>query len=453
MDPDTVKEEADERQVDRSHDPARESWVESAQGPDTDFPVQNLPFAVYREGGGGRIGVAIGERLLDLGKAVEDGFLDTLDLVERDALAGDSLNGYMALPSAARQRIRLRLSDLLSTDVGEGEKEGLRAALRPLQQIEFALPARVGDYTDFYASIDHARRIGSLFRPDNPLLPNYGWIPIGYHGRASSLLIDGTPIRRPAGQGRPDSEGGHPGFGASRRLDYEVEVGVWIGPGNEIGEPIPIGKAEEHFVGISLLNDWSARDLQAWEYQPLGPFLGKSFATSLSPWVVTVEALAPFRVPARPRAEGEPHPLPYLDPDPAATPPGIALTVEVSIRTEAMRKANLPHERLSEGSLAGLFWTIPQMITHHASNGCNLRPGDLLGSGTVSGPTDGERGCLLEITGGGREAIRLPSGEERTFLEDGDEVRMRGFCAGSEHTRRIGLGTCSGTILPATNRE
>jgi fumarylacetoacetase len=415
---------------------------------DADFPLQNLPLAVFAgEPGSGRIGVGIGDQLLDARGAVESGLLSQVEVEGREALVHPDLNAFMSLPRDVRRSIRLALSDLLSLDSPESDREQARRLLMPLVDVEFLLPARIGDYTDFYASIDHARRVGALFRPDNPLLPNYPWVPIGYHGRASSIIVDGTPVRRPSGQRHPEVDGEPPGFGPSTRLDYEVELGAWIGPGNGLGDAIEIDRAEEHFVGLSLLNDWSARDIQAWEYQPLGPFLGKSFASSLSPWVVTAEALAPHRCGSRPRGPGEPAPLPYLDTGAAAR--GLEITVEAWLRSEAMRKAGMEHFRLSTASSSGLYWTFAQMIAHHTSNGCNLRPGDLLGSGTISGPTDESRGCLLEITRGGRDPITLPSGESRRFLEDGDEVVLDGWCPGRARARRIGFGRCRGTILPS----
>jgi fumarylacetoacetase len=314
--------------------------------------------------------------------------------------------------------------------------------------VEMLLPAVVGDYTDFYASIFHATNVGKLFRPDNPLLPNYKYIPIGYHGRASSLVPSGTSVRRPAGQTREGNA--DPKFGPSKALDYELEVGFFVGAGNRLGERIPIGEAEEHIFGICLVNDWSARDMQAWEYQPLGPFLAKSFSTSLSPWVVTMEALAPFRVGAFSRAEGDPAPLPYLSDEGDREHGGVNLSLEVSLQSARMREAGLKAAILSRSNFRDLYWTMAQMLTHHASNGCNLRPGDLLASGTVSGEGKSARGCLLELTTRGQDPVTLPTGEQKKFLEDGDEVILRGFCEG-DGFRRIGLGTCRGRILPAAS--
>jgi fumarylacetoacetase len=307
------------------------------------------------------------------------------------------------------------------------------------------LPAVICDYTDFYASIYHATNVGSMFRPDNPLLPNYKWLPIGYHGRASSIVPSGTAIHRPSGQIKPP-DAGKPIFGPSKRLDYELEVGVFIGDGNELGHPIPINEAEQHAFGFCLVNDWSARDIQAWEYQPLGPFLAKNFATTISPWIVTMEALAPYRTRSFQRPNGDPAPLPYLDGNDNRQHGGIDLNLEVLIATKKMRDENLAPHRISRGNFRDMYWTVAQFITHHASNGCNLQPGDLLASGTVSGPEKDSRGCLLEMTWGGKEPLELPSGEKRAFVEDGDEIIMRGYCE-REGAARIGFGECRGTIV------
>jgi fumarylacetoacetase len=311
------------------------------------------------------------------------------------------------------------------------------------------LPVEVGDYTDFYASVFHASNVGSMFRPDNPLLPNYKWVPIGYHGRASSVVASGTPIRRPRGQSKaPDAAA--PSFGPSRQMDYELELGAWIAGHNPLGQPVPIAAAHERLFGVSLLNDWSARDIQSWEYAPLGPFLAKNFATSVSPWIVTMEALAPFRVPAFVRPEGDPAPLAYLDDAADRAQGGYAITLEVALQTTRMREAGQPPARLSRGDFRQMYWTLAQLVAHHASSGCNLRPGDLLGSGTISGPTREERGCLLELSWRGKEPLTLPSGESRTFLEDGDEVVMTGWCERAGAVR-IGLGECRGRLLPAAD--
>lgn len=433
------------RGVDATHDPRLESWVAPANEEGADFPIQNLPFGVFRVGGGdARVGVAIGDCVLDLHALAERGLLGDLDGDIARACQSPPLNELMALGPSASGALRGRLSELLSN---EGERAGVEPCLVPLADAVLQLPARVGDYTDFYASAYHATNVGRLFRPDNPLLPNYKWIPIGYHGRASSVVVSGHPVRRPLGQRRP-SEGEAPPFGPSTLLDWEVEVGVFVGRGNPLGAPVPLREAEEHIFGVCLLNDWSARDIQAWEYQPLGPFLGKSFATTLSPWVVTLEALAPFRAPALEREPGDPQPLPYLSEGVDARTAGVDVRVEAWLETPRMRSEGMPSARISCASTRDLYWTFAQMLTHHASNGCNLQPGDVFGSGTVSGPTRDSFGCLLEITRRGEEPLELPSGETRTFLEDGDEVILRGFCE-REGYRRIGLGECRGRVEPA----
>ncbi len=430
-----------EPRLDETHDPAARSFVASANVPGTDFPLQNLPFGVYRPvGQAPRIGVAIGDRVLDLPAAIETDAL-ALTPALAGACAAPALNALMGLGPEPRRALRRRLFELLRSDSALASDPALQARLlRPTFEIEMRLPAEIGDYSDFYASIEHATNVGSMFRPDNPLLPNYKWVPIGYHGRASSIVPSGTPIRRPSGQRKaPDAEA--PTFGPSRQLDYELEVAAWIGRGNALGEPIDIEQAEDHLFGLSLLDDWSARDLQAWEYQPLGPFLGKSFATTVSPWIVTIEALAPFRVPAA----GDPAPLPYLDSERNRNEGAFGITLEVHLQSQAMRAQSLPPLRVSRSDFRSLYWTIPQLVTHHASNGCNLRPGDLLGSGTVSGRDPGQRGCLLERTWRGKEPLTLPSGETRAFLEEGDEVSFVGRCE-REGFVSIGFGECRGVV-------
>lgn len=425
-------------------DPARRSWVRSANVADGDFPIQNLPFCVFsRAGEPARIGVAIGDALVDLAALHAHGLLDGLAAAE--ACAAPTLNALLALGRAPARTLRVRLSDLLRADAPEDDaRDRVAAALVPQADVAFHLPADIGDYTDFYASVHHATNVGRLFRPDNPLLPNYKWVPIGYHGRASSVVVSGTPVHRPSGQRKgPHDE--VPSVGPSRSLDYELEVAAWVGTGNALGTTIPLADADAHLFGLSLLNDWSARDLQAWEYQPLGPFLAKNFASSVSPFVVTLDALEPFRAPLAPRASDDPSPLPYLaDPDDAARG-GFALTLEVWLRTARMRAEAVPAVRLSQGSCLDLYWSLGQMLTHHASNGCNLRAGDLLGSGTVSGPTAGSQGCLLELTRRGAEPVSLPTGETRGFLEDGDEITLTGFAA-APGAVRIGLGACVGVV-------
>jgi fumarylacetoacetase len=391
-----------------------------------------LPYGVFRDGTGtATIGVAMGECILDLRRTAGAGLLDELPPETRLACGGETLNALMSLTPGHWRSLRARLTEL--TDV--------ESYLVPMRDAEMLLPVAIGDYTDFYASIFHATNVGQLFRPDNPLLPNYKHIPIGYHGRASSIVVSGTTVRRPSGQIMPG-----PVFGPTQALDYELEVGLFIGGGNALGEPIPMESAEDHVFGVCLVNDWSARDIQAWEYQPLGPFLGKSFATSISPWVVPMEALAPYRVPMFERAAGDPAPLPYLDSAGNRALGAIDMMLEVEIGSAKMREAGLPPFRLSRGNFKELYWSIAQMVAHHTSNGCNLRPGDLLASGTVSGPAAESRGCLLEITRRGAEPITLPGGEIRKFLESGDEITLRGYCE-RDGLPRIGLGECRGTVI------
>ena len=430
--------------VDDTHDQALQSWVESANL-HPDFPIQNLPFGAFRVEGEQRIGVAIGDAVMDLSATRDAGLLDAVP-ESHAALDAPVLNELMALPLVARARLRSALSRMLRTDTPEGSEARHEAVLLAQADAELVLPARIGDYTDFYASIFHATNVGKMFRPDNPLLPNYTWIPIGYHGRASSIVPSGSPVRRPSGQTRVD-EAAPPAFGPSRRVDYELEVGLFIGAGNELGAPFPIAEAGAHLFGVCLLNDWSARDIQTWEYQPLGPFLAKNFATTISPWVVTMEALAPFHATPLARRPGEPAPLAYLADAADQEHGALAVTLEVSLSSTAMRSEGMAPARISQSSLSDLFWTPAQIVTHHASNGCNLQPGDLLGTGTVSGEAKDARGCLLELTWRGTEPIPLPTGEVRRFLENGDEVIMRGWCE-RDGFRRIGLGECRGIILP-----
>ncbi len=437
------------RVLDETHDPARRSWVASADG-HPDFPIQNLPFGVFRRRGsagapGG--GIAIGDAVLDLAACAEAGlFAGDADRAAR-ACAEPALNRFMGLGGRYWSALRRAASHLLAADARGAplDPRARPSLLLAAAEVELLLPAEIPDYTDFYASVFHATNVGSLFRPDNPLLPNYKWVPIGYHGRASSIVLSGTPVRRPSGQTSADPAG-PPVFGPSRRLDYELEAGFFVGPGNELGRPIPIADAGRHLFGVCLVNDWSARDVQSWEYQPLGPFLAKNFATTISPWVVTLDALAPFRTPAFERPAGDPAPLPYLHDDDDRRAGGIGLTLEVLLSSARMRAEKLAPVRLSRSRLEDLYWTPAQLLAHHASGGCNLRPGDLLGSGTVSGAAKDARGCLLELTWRGTEPVRLPTGEERRFLEDGDEVVMRGWCE-REGFVRIGLGECRGEVV------
>ncbi|MFW2830691.1 fumarylacetoacetase [Sphingomonas sp. ID0503] len=425
--------------IDETHDPARTSWVASANG-HPDFPIQNLPFGIFSpESGEARPGVAIGDAILDLG-------LIASLLPERAAtlLGGKTLNALLALPADERIGLRRRLSELLSD---ERHRRTVEPALHDAASCRLHLPCAIGDYTDFYVGIHHANNIGRQFRPDNPLLPNYKYVPIGYHGRASSIRPSGEPLTRPNGQRKaPDQEA--PTFGPSRRLDYELELGVWIGAGNELGQPIPIAEALSHIAGFCLLNDWSARDLQAWEYQPLGPFLAKNFHSTISPWVITPEALAPFRIPQPARAEGDPAPLPYLRNENDQATGALGLILEAAISTPTMRQDNLPPHRISHGPAANMYWTVAQIVTHHASNGCNLRPGDLLGTGTISAPDRSGFGSMTELTRGGAEPLALPNGETRGFLEDGDEIILSAR-AEREGYVPIGFGPCHAIVRPA----
>jgi len=423
--------------------PARKRcWVDSANDPKTDFPLENLPFGLYEDDRQRRhTCVAIGELILDLPGCSSAGLLNASQAI------GLGPRGLGHVEAWRAREIRRRAVELLSDAT---YRERVEPHLVPQSTVKMLPPygvGGIGDYTDFYASIHHATNVGRLFRPDTPLLPNYKWVPIGYHGRASSIVVSGAEIRRPCGQTKaPDAAG--PSFGPSRMLDYELEVGFSISHGNELGEPIPIERAEEHIFGLCLLNDWSARDIQAWEYQPLGPFLGKSFATTISPWVIPLDALEPFRIPAATRAEGDPEPLPYLRSDRDRERGGFDVNLEVWLATATMRQAGEPAVRVSRGNLRELYWTLAQMVTHHASNGCNLRPGDLLATGTVSGATPESVGSLLERTKRGAEPLTLPNGEERKFLEDGDEVILRGWCE-REGYPRIGFGECRGVVVPA----
>ncbi|MEL6498594.1 MAG: fumarylacetoacetase [Planctomycetota bacterium] len=501
--------------IDETHDPNLESWVESANDPETDFPIQNLPLCtIYNDrtetyqraddehrfvlGDLQGVGaVLIGDQVLDLMGADRAGLFDPSyysDLLSDDdrvAMENQNPRGLAtnwawvesasSLRDAASQwqhdpfpetqsigLLRKMVSRMLRRDGSELSKRAQDAdILLPADKALFRniITDRfvgVGNYTDFYASVYHATNVGSMFRPDNPLLPNYKWIPVGYHGRASSVVPSGTPIRRPSGQLSPAEEGGAPSFGPCKLLDYELELGVVMGRGNKLGETIPIGEAEDHILGVCLLNDWSARDMQKWEYVPLGPFLAKSFATSVSPYLVTMEALAPFRTPAMKRPAGDPKPLPHLFDEHDQAHGGIDITMEVLLASKQMRDKSMDPIRLSKGSFKDMYWTIAQMVTHHASNGCNMQPGDLLGSGTVSGPTRDARGCLLELTWDGdpfakepkrvpgtqRTPIALPTGETRIFLGDHDEVILKGYCQRDGY-RRIGLGECRGVIEPS----
>ncbi len=436
-------------EINETHDPNLKSWVESANDPNTDFPIQNLPFCVFEDPNLSIrrcIGVRIGDKVLDLVATNAGGFLSD-SYPDHVLEANVSLNVYQNYAEESfRSELRQRITKLLSDD-HKAEADGVEAFLYNANEVKFHNAFSIGDYTDFYCSIYHATNVGSMFRPDNPLMPNYKYIPIGYHGRASSIVVSGTDIKRPKGQNRSDAEK-PPVFIPAKNLDYEMELGFFVGKGNEMGSPIDIKDAEEHIFGVCLVNDWSARDIQAWEYQPLGPFLAKNFATTISPFVVTMEALAPFRTPAFERDADDPQPLAYLFDEQNKKFGGLDINLEVYIQTEKMRNENIEPHKISRSNTKDLYWTIGQMLTHHASNGCNLQTGDLMATGTVSGKEKSERGCLLEMTWRGTEPLELPSGEQRRFLEDGDEVIMKGYCE-REGFRRIGLGECRGRILPA----
>ena len=418
--------------IDETHDPALESWVESANDPATEFPIQNLPFGRFRragETGALRIGVAIGDQILDL---VATRLIDT-----------DDMNRLMAASPDDRRRLRRAISTFLRDG---GADQRARDCLVAQSDAEMGLPCHIGDYTDFYTSIHHATTVGKQFRPENPLLPNYKWVPIGYHGRASSIGVSGESFPRPNGQIKaPDAEA--PRVGPTRRLDYELEIGVFIGTPNERGEAVPMDEAESRVFGMALFNDWTARDIQPWEYQPLGPFLSKNFASTLSPWIVTTEALAPFRS-AFVRPAGDPQPLPYLDSASNREAGAFDIQLEIWLQTPKMREAGQAGERLVTSNFNDAYWTVAQMVAHHTVNGCNLQSGDLFGTGTLSGPDAEQAGSLLELSQGGKKPIHLANGETRTFLEDGDCIVFRGYCE-RRGARRIGFGECRGTVLPA----
>jgi fumarylacetoacetase len=435
------------RILNETHDPLLRSWVQSANDPDTNFPIQNLPFGVFRlkdsksdEFSGG---VAIGDQVLDLSAACKAHLFSGAAASAAQHAAQGQLNSFMALGRPAWQALRLALSQILSE--GYRGRDRVAACLVPMSKVEMGLPAQVKNYTDFYASVYHATNIGKLFRPDAPLLPNYKHVPIGYHGRASSVRVSGHLVKRPTGQLMP-AGALKPTVAPCKRLDYELEVGVWVGPGNLLGSTIPIDQAEDHIFGISLLNDWSARDIQAWEYQPLGPFLSKNFLTTVSPWIVTLEALAPFRSPLAARPSGDPEPLDYLVNDFQKTAGALDIQLEGFLQTEKMRaEHSAALHALSSTSFKHLYWTPAQLVTHHALGGCNLESGDLLGSGTTSGPEPDGKGCLIEITEGGKTPVQLANGQERTFLEAGDAIIIKAYCA-REGARKIGFGECSGTV-------
>jgi fumarylacetoacetase len=434
-------------ELNATHDAALGSWVASANRCGNDFPIQNLPFAVFRRTGGDedfRAGVAIGDQILDLREVYRRRLLPAIAASTLLACCEPTLNRLMAAGSAVGSALRAALSRALRSDSPDAAV--LQTALAAQNEAEYALPAQVGDYTDFYASIHHARTVGAQFRPDQPLMPNYQWMPIAYHGRSSSLGVSGQKVVRPVGQSMP-RDGSAPTVGPSRRLDFELEMGIFIGPGNALGRRIGIDEAESHVFGLCLLNDWSARDLQSWEYQPLGPFLGKNFATTISPWVVTLEALAPFRLPFS-RPAGDPQPLAYLDADANRRSGVLDVQLEVALQSLRMRSRGGPPRVLARSNFRHAYWTIAQMVAHHTVGGCNLRPGDLLGTGTLSGPEPGEAGSLLELTDGGRRALALDDGETRGFLEDGDRVVLRAWCE-RPGCARLGFGAAAGIVSAA----
>jgi fumarylacetoacetase len=435
--------------IDETHDPNRRSWVASANG-HPEFPIQNLPLGIFRPAGDGRRGgVAIGDEILDLGAALDAGLFDGVAAEAAEAAAGAVLNPVMGLGSDARVALRRRVSTILDAGASNAAKfaELAPKLLHSASRCMFELPAEIGDYTDFFAGIHHATNTGKLFRPDTPLLANYKHVPVAYHGRGSSIRASGAAVRRPHGQRKLPNESA-PTFGPCRDLDYELELGIWIGPGNQQGQPIAIAQATNHVIGFCLLNDWSARDIQAWEAQPLGPFLAKNFATTISPWVVTTEALAPFRCPPMARAAGDPRPLDYLRDDTDEQQGGLDIALEAYILTDEMRRKGLAPQLLSRSNARDLYWTAAQMLAHHSCGGCNLNPGDLFGSGTISGTNRDSCGCLLEMTRGGREPVTLGSGESRRFLEDGDEVTFRAHCSRTGYVS-IGFGECRGRIAAA----
>jgi fumarylacetoacetase len=424
--------------LDQTHDPKLASWVEGAEI-GSDFPIQNLPIGIFSEAKGlRRPGVAIGDYILDLVAAC-----DLLDEEWREDLSQPILNAWLSRGPEAHRALRHRLSEILSD---ERYRDDVEMNLIGQSEVRMHLPCLIGDYTDFYVGIHHATNVGKQFRPDNPLLPNYKYVPIGYHGRASSVRASGEPVIRPSGQRKaPEAEA--PEYGPSRRLDYELELGIWIGSGNDLGRPIPIGEAGDHIAGYCLLNDWSARDLQAWEYQPLGPFLAKNFLTSISSWIVSADALAPFRSSMPERPSGDPDPLPYLDDSNDRQNGGLSIQLEVTLSTEKMRQQGQGPHVLSRGRAdAAMYWSAAQIVAHHASNGCNLQPGDLIGTGTLSTDSEQGLGSLLEISRGGKQPVELASGETRAFLEDGDEVTLRAWCE-REGAVRIGLGECVGRVI------
>jgi fumarylacetoacetase len=433
--------------LNQTHNPALTSWVASANETNTDFPIQNLPFAIFRRANSNenfRAGVAIGDQVVDLAAVKSSGVFSGLAQAAVAVCDQAELNSFMAMGKNAWSALRLALSEALQT--GSSAQAKMAECLIAQDAIEFKMPCRIGDYTDFYTSIHHATSVGKLFRPDNPLLPNYKWVPIGYHGRSSSIDVSGQDFKRPKGQLKPPTAD-TPTLQACKRLDYEMEVGIYIGNGNDLGDVINLDNAEDHVFGMCLFNDWSARDIQAWEYQPLGPFLAKNFASTVSPWIVTTEALAPYKT-SWTRDEADPQPLDYLESEANRQGGAFDIQLEVQLETEKMRNAGEPASHLSLSNFKHSYWTVAQMVAHHTVNGCNLQPGDMFGSGTQSGPNPEEAGSMLELSNGGKQTIELDNGEMRTFLEDGDCVIMRGWCQ-KEGAARIGFGEVSATILAA----
>ncbi len=436
--------------LDHTHDANTRSWLESANAPGTDFPIQNLPFGIFRRKGSSeafRGGVAIGDQVIDLAAIARSNAISGPAAQAVNACTSDALNGFLAMGPAAWRALRHALFDLLKAGASGPGVNALRASLVPQAEVEHRVPTRIGDYTDFYTSIHHARNVGRVIRPDDPLTPNFQWLPIAYHGRASSVVVSGTAFRRPMGQAMAPGASA-PVYGPCRRLDYELEMGFYIGPGNALGEPIPIAEAEQHIFGMCLLNDWSARDHQFWEMAPLGPFLGKNFCTTVSPWIVTMEALAPYRVPFAHPAD-EPQPLAYLDSAANSARGGVDVQLEVRLEAREHRERSIAPDRLSATSFRHQYWTIAQMLAQHTVGGCNLQPGDLLGTGTISGPTPAEAGAIVELSVGGTRDVPLPGiGAQRRFLEDGDTVILCGWCE-RPGAARIGFGESRGEVLPA----
>lgn len=434
----------------RTHDPRATSWVASAQAAGCDFPIQNLPFGVFRRAGSRehfRGGVAIGDQVLDVGAAASKGAFSGAALAAATACGRRTLNELLAQGPAVWRALREALFDSLHANASPAARDALTSCLVPQREAELSLPTHIGNYTDFYTSIHHARNVGRVVRPDDPLTPNFQWLPIAYHGRASSVVVSGTPFHRPMGQAMPPGAK-TPVYGACARLDFELEMAFYIGGGNALGQPVPITQADEQIFGMCLLNDWSARDHQFWEMAPLGPFLGKNFCTSVSPWIVTLEALAPYRVPLE-RPAGDPQPLPYLDSPAVRSAGALDVRLEVLLQSTAHRARNLAGDRIAATSFRHQYWTIAQMVAQHTVGGCNLQSGDLLGTGTISGPTPGEAGAIVELSAGGTRDVPLPStGEVRRFLADGDAVVLRGWCE-RPGAARIGFGECRGEVLPA----